>query len=270
MTASPQRMKLVQPPFTHTLPASAWFRTAVMPGGSTYPVHSHPWGEFVFSFSGVMEVRLSKNHLTAPARYGIWLPPGIIHEGLNRYSAVHCSLYLMPELCRDMPDSPCTLEVSPLTTAIFEHLRNNALSMPLSEENHHLLQVLRDQLKKARRYENFLPHTDDPVLTNVLDTLKNNPAENISLRKLATESGMTIRTLNRKCQEKLGMPLSEWRQRMRVVKAMYLLEKGGKVENVAFEVGYNSSSAFIAMFHRHTGITPAQATGRMSGSAKDK
>lgn len=56
------------------------------------------------------------------------------------------------------------------------------------------------------------------------------------------------------------MPLNEWRQRMRVVKAIRLLEKGAKVESVAFEVGYNSASAFIAMFHRQTGLTPGLST----------
>lgn len=245
--------KLISPPFTRELPGPAWFRVADMPAGATYPVHSHPWGEFVYSFSGVMEVRLESDHLTAPAHYGIWLPPGIVHEGLNRYSATHCSLYLMPE-------APCTLEVNPLTIALLEHLRLYPLSSPLSEENHRLLGVLRDQLKGSQRYKNFLPYTDDPLLKGILEKLEKNPADDTPLAELASSSGTTIRTLNRKCQDALGMPLNEWRQRMRVVKAIHLLEKGGKVENVAFEVGYNSASSFIAMFQRQTGITPGQAS----------
>ena len=251
--------KLISPPFTHELPGPAWFRVADMPAGATYPVHSHPWGEFVFSFSGVMEVRLEGDHLTAPASYGIWLPPGVVHEGLNRYSATHCSLYLMPELCLGMPEVPCTLQVNPLTIALLEHLRLHPLLSPLSEENHRLLDVLRDQLKSAQRYKNFLPYTDDPLLKGILEKLEKNLADDTPLAELASSSGTTIRTLNRKCQEALGMPLNEWRQRMRVVKAMHLLEKGGKVESVAFEVGYNSASSFIAMFQRQTGITPGQA-----------
>lgn len=252
--------KLITPPFTRELPGPAWFRVADMPAGATYPVHSHPWGEFVYSFSGVMEVRLETDHLTAPAHYGIWLPPGVVHEGLNRYSATHCSLYLMPELCQGMPEAPCALEVNSLTIAILEHLRIHPLTLPLSQENHRLLDVIRDQLRSAPRYKNFLPYSDDPLLTVILERLEKNPSDNTPLAELASISGTTIRTLNRKCQEALGMPLNEWRQRMRVVKAIHLLEKGGKVENVAFEVGYNSASSFIAMFQRQTGITPGQAS----------
>lgn len=259
ITAAMRTKKLISPPFTSKLPDAAWFRVADMPPGATYSIHSHPWGEFVYSFSGVMEVRLESDHLTAPAHYGIWLPPGVVHEGLNRYSATHCSLYLMPELCQDMPEAPCTLEVTPLTIALLEHLRLYPLSSPLSPENHRLLAVLLDQLKIAQRYKNFLPYTDEPLLKHILERLEKKPADDTPLAELASSSGMTIRTLNRKCQLALGMPLNEWRQRMRVVKAMHLLEKGAKVESVAFEVGYNSSSSFIAMFQRQTGMTPGQA-----------
>lgn len=251
---------LISPPFPHELPAPAWFRVAEMPAGATYPVHSHSWAEFVYSFSGVMEVRLETDHLTAPAHYGIWLPPGVTHKGMNRYSATHCSFYLMPELCAGMPQVPCALEVNPLTVAMLEHLRLNPLSSPLSEEKKRLLNVLRDQLKIAKQYKNFLPYTDNPLIASILERFENNPADNMSMSEVASRLGITMRTLNRKCQELLGMPLSEWRQRMRVVEAIRLLEKGEKVEVVAFEMGYNSASAFIAMFHRQTGLTPKLAT----------
>lgn len=97
---------------------------------------------------------------------------GVVHEGLNRYSATHCSLYLMPELCDGMPASPCALEVNALTIAMLEHLRLHPLSSPLSQENHRLLGVLRDQLKTAQCYRNFLPYTDDPLLASVLEKLE--------------------------------------------------------------------------------------------------
>ncbi|AWO77428.1 AraC family transcriptional regulator [Serratia marcescens] len=227
-----------------------------MPAGAAYPVHSHPWGEFVYSFSGVMEVRLEKDHLTAPAHYGIWLPPGVEHEGLNRYCASHCSLYLMPELCQGMPESPCALEVNALTISMLEYLRQHALRTPLSAENRRFLGVLRDQLRAATRYQNFLPSTSDPLLAAILQKLEKTPSDKTPLAELAASAGTTLRTLNRRCQETMGIPLNEWRQRLRVVRAIHLLERGEKVENVAFEVGYNSASAFIAMFRRQTGITP--------------
>jgi len=40
------------------------------------------------------------------------------------------------------------------------------------------------------------------------------------------------------------------------VRALALLEAGRSVESIALDLGYGSSSAFIAMFHRMTGASP--------------
>ena len=53
-----------------------------------------------------------------------------------------------------------------------------------------------------------------------------------------------------------GMPFAEWRQRLRVVRAMPLLEAGQTVETIALDLGYGSASAFIAMFKKLMGTTP--------------
>jgi AraC-like DNA-binding protein len=60
----------------------------------------------------------------------------------------------------------------------------------------------------------------------------------------------------RRCQRDLGMSLAQWRQRLRVVKAMALLETGQTVETIALDLGYGSASAFISMFKRLAGATP--------------
>lgn len=60
----------------------------------------------------------------------------------------------------------------------------------------------------------------------------------------------------RRFQRELGMTLLEWRQRLRIVKAMPMLQSGLKVENIAQDLGYASTSSFIAMFRRMMGVTP--------------
>jgi AraC-like DNA-binding protein len=69
---------------------------------------------------------------------------------------------------------------------------------------------------------------------------------------------VTERTLARRCQRDLGMSFGEWRQRQRFLAALPLLEAGRPVQTVALELGYSTSSAFIAMFQRQCGTTPDQ------------
>lgn len=71
------------PPFGKELPSPIAFRSANMPAHATYPQHSHAWGEFVYAFSGVMEIKLGDRHLLAPPQYGVWLAPNLEHRGLN-------------------------------------------------------------------------------------------------------------------------------------------------------------------------------------------
>jgi AraC-like DNA-binding protein len=69
--------------------------------------------------------------------------------------------------------------------------------------------------------------------------------ENRTLPGLGQVAHSTERTLMRRTQRDLGMSVAEWRQHLRVVKAMPLLEAGHTLETIALDLGYGSASAFI-------------------------
>ena len=254
MPTKPRHLR--RPPFTDALPAPIWFRADELPADTVYPWHRHAWGELVFAYSGVMELKLADRHLLAPPQYGVWLPPQVEHVGLNRHAATHCSLYVSEPLCAALPREACALSISPLVRALLEHLRRHAGAAPPTEADGRLLQVLVDQLALAPRTGSFLPGTEDPVLAPVLRALEAQPGDNRPLAELARAFHTTERTLLRRCRAELGLSFSEWRQRLRVVKALPRLQAGHKVEAVALELGYASASAFITMFKRLMGVTP--------------
>lgn len=257
--------KLEVPLSSPDLPSPIMFRSAHVPAGGLYPQHQHAWGEFVYSFSGIMEVKLADHHYLAPPQYGVWLPPQVVHVGLNRFAAHHGSLYLSPQVAQALPTHPCALTVSPLVRALLDHLRQQAAPAPASAQDGRLLQVLVDLLAQAPCAGSYLPSSDDAALGALLRELEANPADNRGLTALAQAAHTTERTLMRRCQRDLGMSLNEWRQRLRVVKAMTLLDAGQTVETIALDLGYSGASAFIAMFKRLMGATPDEY--RRSGSA---
>ena len=248
--------KLEIPLDSQQLPSPVMFRSAHVPAQGIYPQHQHAWGEFVYSFSGVMEVKVADHHYLAPPHYGIWLPPDLQHVGMNRQEAHHCSLYVTRQGCGVLPATPCALTVSPLVRALLEHLRLHPPAHVASGSDERLLQVLLDQLAEAPRAGSYLPSSDDPLLGAVLRMLQAQPADDRSLPELADAVHTTERTLMRRAQRDLGMSLAEWRQRLRVVKAMPLLQAGQTVETIALDLGYGSASAFISMFKRRVGTTP--------------
>lgn len=253
-TGSAKHLRL--PPFGYTLPAAIFFRSARTPAEATYPRHRHAWGEFVYSFSGVMEIKLEQQHYLAPPQYGIWLPPNVEHIGMNKHETLHCSVYIAAELCASMPETTCAVTVSPLVRAVLEHLREHPPALPPTAEQERLLRVLVDQLAGAATVQSYLPTSDDPLLGPVLRALEREPGSTRSVAELAHAAHTTERTLTRRCQRDLGISFAEWRQRLRVVKAMPLLEAGHTVEAIALDLGYSSASAFITMFKRMMGVTP--------------
>ncbi|MBT2341565.1 MULTISPECIES: AraC family transcriptional regulator [Pseudomonas] len=254
MSMPAQHVKI--PPFETALPVPIYFRSACMPAHATYPRHRHAWGEFVYSYSGVMEIETAGHHYLAPPQYGIWLPPDLEHVGFNRHEACHCSLYLAAELCAALPTEACALTLSPLIRALLEELRSDPPGQSQTPEQQRLLQVLVDKLTQAPHVGSYLPSSDDPLLGSVLRTLEANPGDPRSLPELARAAHTTERTLMRRAQRDLGMSLMEWRQRLKVIEALARLERGQTVETIGLDLGYNSASAFISMFRKMMGTTP--------------
>ncbi len=257
LQSSPRYLKT--PPFTGgSLPEPVFFRIERMPSHGAYPVHIHRWGEFLYSFSGVTEVTAGIQHFIAPPHLGLWIPADTEHAGFNEDEAVHCSVYVSRDLCGQMPKMLCAVIVSPLVRTIIERLRDWVPSEAETPMRSRLLHVLVDQLSTCATTGSYVPRTEDEELEVVLTALKKNPADNRTLGELARAFHMSERTLVRRCERELGMSLTEWRQRLRLVNALPLLRAGRSVESVALDLGYATSSAFIAMFRRLMGTSPRQ------------
>jgi AraC-like DNA-binding protein len=54
------------------------------------------------------------------------------------------------------------------------------------------------------------------------------------------------------------MSFQQWQRQIRLLSGLIRLADGQPVTTVAMEVGYDSPSAFIAMFKRALGTTPSQ------------
>jgi AraC-like DNA-binding protein len=145
-----------------------------------------------------------------------------------------------------------------LLKAILADFAARDITMPETTEDLRLAQVLVDQIRSAPRCESYLPFSDDPLLGPVLSALQADPGDRHSQAEWARRMGTTERTLSRRCQDDLGLSFNEWRQRLKLVAALSLIEAGEPVHRIASQLGYSNASAFIAMFRRLTGTSPTQ------------
>ncbi|MBF7996347.1 AraC family transcriptional regulator [Rahnella laticis] len=244
------------PPLPEKMPVTLLFRGEIVEGNSEYVQHSHPWSQIICVKSGVLAMLVGGKRYLAPREFAIWVPAGVEHSSYNRKTTRFCAIDIAPALDKDLPSTPCLLTPTAIFNAIADDCFSRNMSEPATEADLRMCRVLLDQISLAPRQNTYLPTSEDKLLSPVLNALEKNPADNTPLAQWATQVYTTERTLSRRCQQELGMGFAEWRQRLRFLHAISLLEQGKTVHEIALDVGYSSASAFIAMFQHISGTTP--------------
>jgi AraC-like DNA-binding protein len=215
----------------------------------------------MLAVEGALSVTNNFGAWTVPAGCSAWIPAGTRHSITPLPRARTRTLYLSirrpPSRLRRFGGSCSVVRVSPLVRAIVDHVCDTQPSRE-SAASKHLLAVLRDQLSVQRELPLFVPTLKTPLALGVAAALASDPADTPRIRDLATELGVSNRTLERAFIADAGMPLGEWRQRSRVCRAIALLSGGQAVKDVALEVGYETPSAFVSAFKKSVGTTPGK------------
>lgn len=240
------------------LPAPVYLRHDEFGADSHSSSHQHAWGQLNFLARGVMELDIAGQRFLSPPQYAVWIPPHMPHSAYNRQAIVYRSVYLSLEHCAHLPDEPCTLVISDILKAILNDFAARDVKVPEDEADVRLAQVLVDQLRLAQVQAHYLPYAQSPGLLSVLQALQANPGDNRPLIEWAQQVHVSERTLARQCVRELGMSFGDWRQRLRFLASIEALEGKCTVQEVAFDMGYSSASAFISMFQRLAGCTPEQ------------
>lgn len=244
------------PPVPEKMPVTLLFRGEIVEGNSEYVRHSHPWSQIICVKSGVLAMLVNGQRYLAPREFAIWVPAGVEHSSYNRKTTRFCAIDIAPELDTDLPAEPCLLTPTAIFNAIADDCFSRNMTEPQNEADLRMCRVLLDQISLAPRQNTYLPTSENKLLSPVLNALEKNPADNTSLAQWAKQVYTTERTLSRRCQQELGMSFAQWRQRLRFLHSISLLEQGKTVHDVALDLGYSSSSAFIAMFQQISGTTP--------------
>ncbi|MDV5357558.1 AraC family transcriptional regulator [Enterobacter asburiae] len=130
--------------------------------------------------------------------------------------------------------------------------------MTLTPSQERLAGVIIDEIGALPEVDLGLPMPQDPRLIRIAHALTARPDEDRRLEAWAAWAGISSRTLSRRFSAETGFSFSEWRQRVRLLRALELLAAGKPVTAIALELGYDNVSAFIALFSRVFGTTPGR------------
>ena len=227
--------------------------------GDVLPYHRHNRAQLVYANKGTMTVKTRTASYLVPPQRAVWMPSQIEH-GIEARSAFSMqSLYIDPDRVTGLPESVGVLQVSPLLresiAAVIAAGNDYAADGPVAR----IMSVIVDQILAQPAVDILmLPLPEDPRLLRITEALIDNPADSRDLVQWASRVGASPRTLNRLFPAQTGLTFREWRQQRRLLRALELLDQGVRITDIALELGYESTSAFIAMFRRYLGTSPGR------------
>ena len=221
--------------------------------------HRHRKAQLLYVISGVITVEAKGGIWTVPPHCAIWIPSGIPHVARSAGHITVGSLYVDPALAGSLRDDCGILFVQPLLRELLLRFVAGPSLYPQGDtREERLVSVLLDELQAAPLEPLHLPMPTDRRLRRLVDTLVEDPSVRFTIEEWGARVGASNRTLTRLFQRETGMSFVQWRQQLHVGLALQRLAAGQSVTNIAFDLGYESPSAFIAMFRRMLGTTPAR------------
>lgn len=207
---------------------------------------------------GLVTCEVAKGLWMVPPHCALWIPGGMEHSVRAIGEVCLYVLFVDPDAADDMAAECCTVSISPL-------LRELVIGVAALPALYHrdgpegrLVRTMLDTLAAAPVERLHLPLPTDPRLRKIAEGFIANPVSRLTIGEWARRVVMSERSLFRLIHREIGMTFGRWRQQVQIMSALERLTAGDAVQSVAFDLGYESASAFITMFRKAMGQPPAR------------
>ena len=227
------------------------------PAGHVIEPHHHARGQLVYAEHGVMMVAGDGGQWIVPPTRAIWMPPGVSHR-IRCIGVVHMrSIYVRPDAAAHLPTNAQAVGVSGLLAELIRAAVKVPLPYAEDSRDGRLMRLLLDELHALPVLPLHLPQPVDERLRRICTRIAERPDDVSTLADWAATLGIDVKTVQRLFARETGMTFGQWRQQARLLHGLERLAVGEKVVDVALALGYDSPSAFAAMFKRQFGETPS-------------
>lgn len=239
------------------------------PANFVDPAHSHRHAQLLYARAGVMTVVTGQCSYAVPPQRALWLSAGVTHEVSCRSDVSLRTLYIDPSEERE-GEPPCHLvEVSDFLQALIIEVVNFDTSARMDERQELIMRLLLREIWRMPHAPYQVRMPEDRRLAKACQLITENPANDADLDEIAAAACMSRRAFTRLFRRETGMSFAVWRQQVRLMEALSMIEAGSSITATAYEVGYNSPSAFSAAFHRTFGISPSNYRSNRSELSLD-
>lgn len=232
--------------------------TELVTDGFEQPPHMHRKAQLIMALRGLVTCEVAKGLWMVPPQCALWIPGGMEHSVRAVGEVELYILFVDPDITAELPSECCTVAIAPL---LRELIIGVARLPPLYDRDGpqgRLTHTMLDELAAAPVERLHLPLPSDPRLRKIADALTADPSDRATIGEWARRVAMSERTLFRLIHREIGMSFGRWRQQFQIMVALERLASGEAVQVVAFDLGYESASAFITMFKKALGEPPGK------------
>jgi AraC-like DNA-binding protein len=211
-----------------------------------FDMHTHAQGQLVYIHRGKLTLLLPD---AAWAMFGpslFWVPAGWPHGGgaITSYTGSTFWESKLPNL--QFPKLPCLVSLPP---------ELNTVAVSVSSHSR-VGRVFAKQLSEGRLLPFALALPRSPALHRFAIDLLADPLIVQDVGAAAHHAGMSRRSFTRQFHLETGRSFSSWRRTLLCCCADLLVRENEPVSAIATQLGYESVSAFIAMYRKTRGRTP--------------
>jgi AraC-like DNA-binding protein/quercetin dioxygenase-like cupin family protein len=233
-------------------------RATDYPSGWHIEPHAHTKHQLIYAVRGVMVVQAEAGRWVVPPTRAIWMVAGMRHE-IRCIGEVNMrSLLVAPHAAPRLLGDTQAVGISPLLRELIGAAMDVRQPAPPGTRDGRVMRLILDELRALPVLPLHLQMPADPRLLPICTQLQQQPDDASTMADWAARLAVDVKTLQRLFVKDTGMTFGQWRQQARLLRALELLATGDKVIDVALALGYDSPSAFAAMFRRQFGLTPSQ------------
>lgn len=228
------------------------------------PPHRHNKGQLLLVFGGIAYLQTREKDYYIPSHHYIWIPGDYIHSLMfNAMDLFIINIYFPYEESAEDPFYS-ELGIYPVSRLMSEMLNFAAPwygNYFKGSWEHELLNALKHLLprEKLKKFSIQLPTTDDPKMMKVVDFMRNNLQEPLTLGMISEHFAMSIRSTTRLFSEKLQISFVQYLKMLRVIQAMELMKDTDMgISEISYAVGYSSLTAFSNTFLQLTNLRPTE------------
>ncbi len=228
-----------------------------MPAGATIAPHTHVQAQLIYAIEGVMIVRADAGSWVVPPGRAVWVPGGMRHE-IDMAGEVRMrSLFVAHEVRPALPRDCRVFEVGALLRELIAAAHGLGGDHDPHRRGGRVLALILDEIELAPPLSLHVPMPRHPALAALCTRLIRQPAEPVTLEAWARAAHMNARTLSRTFARETGMTPGAWWRHARLLLSLPRLAAGASILELALEHGYDSPSAFAAMFRKVLGVAPS-------------